>query len=58
METIKYMVKVNANGLNRAVVLSAMDEVSAVKKASALFRQAELIQVQKLKEGETPRWTN
>ncbi len=58
METIKYMVKVNANGLNRAVVLSAIDEVSAVKKASALFRQAELIQVQKLEECETPHWSN
>jgi hypothetical protein len=52
------MVKVNANGLNRAVVLSAMDEVSAVKKASALFRQAELIQIQRLEESETPHWTN
>jgi hypothetical protein len=58
METIKYMVKVNANGLNRAVVLSAIDEVSAVKKASALFRQAELIQVQRLDESETTHWTN
>ena len=48
MEPIQYIVKINANGLNRAVVLSAPDEASAVIKASALFRKAELITVEKL----------
>lgn len=48
MQTNKYIVKVDTNGKNRAIVLTAIDELAATKKALALFRQAEFIAVSRL----------
>lgn len=57
MEMIQYLVKVNTNGLKRAVILSAIDENSAIKKASTLFREAELIKVERLEKSDSPNWS-
>jgi len=47
MDSVQYLVKVDTNGMKRSVVLKAEDEASAAKKALALFRQVELIRVEK-----------
>ncbi len=50
MQTNKYIVKVDTNGRNRAIVLNAIDEIAATKKALALFRQVEFIAVSRLED--------
>jgi hypothetical protein len=47
MNKTEYIVKVDTNGIQRAVILNALDELSAAKKALALFRNVELIKVEK-----------
>ncbi len=39
--------KVDTKGIQRAVILNAVSELSAAKKALALFRNVELIKVEK-----------
>lgn len=50
MKRTEYIVKVDTRGIQRAVILNADNELSAVKKALALFRDVELIKVEKFKQ--------
>jgi hypothetical protein len=50
MERTEYIVKVDTRGIQRAVILNADNELSAAKKALALFRDVELIKVEKFKQ--------
>jgi hypothetical protein len=47
MNRSEYIVKVDTKGIQRAVILNADSELSAAKKALALFRNVELIKVEK-----------
>jgi len=47
MNRTEYIVKVDTKGIQRAVILNADNELSAAKKALALFRNVELIKVEK-----------
>jgi hypothetical protein len=47
MNRTEYIVKVDTKGTQRAVILNADNELSAAKKALALFRNVELIKVEK-----------
>jgi hypothetical protein len=50
MNRTEYIVKVDTNGIQRAVILNADNELSAAKKALALFRNVELIKVEKFRK--------
>jgi hypothetical protein len=50
MNRTEYIVKVDTNGIQRAVILNADNELSAAKKALALFRDVELIKVEKFRK--------
>ncbi len=47
MNRSEYIVKVDTKGIQRAVILKADSELSAAKKALSLFRNVELIKVEK-----------
>jgi hypothetical protein len=47
MNRSEYIVKVDTKGIQRAVILNADSELSAAKKALSLFRNVELIKVEK-----------
>jgi hypothetical protein len=49
----EYIVKVDTKGIQRAVILNADNELSAAKKALALFRNVELIKVEKFQKPTT-----
>ena len=50
MNRTEYIVKVDTKGIKRAVILNADDELSAAKKALSLFRNVELIKVEKFQK--------
>ncbi len=50
MNRTEYIVKVDTKGIQRAVILNADNELSAAKKALALFRNVELIKVEKFQK--------
>ena len=47
MNRTEYIVKVDTKGIKRAVILNADNELSAARKALALFKNVELIKVEK-----------
>ena len=53
MNRTEYIVKVDTKGIQRAVILNADSELSAAKKALALFRNVELIKVEKFQKPTT-----
>lgn len=53
MNRSEYIVKVDTKGIQRAVILNADSELSAAKKALSLFRNVELIKVEKYQKPTT-----
>lgn len=47
MNRKEYIVKVGNKGTQRALIVNAVDELSAAKKALAIFRNVESIKVEK-----------
>ena len=47
MNRTEYIVKVDTKGIKRAVILNADNELSAARKALSLFKNVELIEVEK-----------
>ena len=47
MNRTEYIVKVDTKGIKRAVILNADNELSAARKALSLFKNVELIKVEK-----------
>jgi hypothetical protein len=50
MSRTEYIVSVDTKGMKRAVILNADNELSAARKALSLFKNVELIKVEKFEK--------
>lgn len=50
MSRTEYIVSVDTKGMKRAIILNADNELSAARKALSLFKNVELIKVEKFEK--------